>query len=94
VVRYDGEELNSAPFMLVDVPHAARHPGFPLDSLSVEPVSGAYFIDLPHHPDKPASQQETGITTPSRDGFAAFFRRVLPLLRSYGACPLEESGSR
>jgi sugar/nucleoside kinase (ribokinase family) len=94
VVRYDGEELNSAPFLLVDVPHAARHPGFPLDSLSVEPVTGAYFIDLPHHPDKPASQQETGVTTPSRDGFAAFFRRVLPLLRSYGACPLKERGAR
>ena len=84
VVRYDGDDLNSSPFHLVDTPHADRHPGFPLDSLSIEPHTGAFFIDLPQHPDKTRIHRDNSTDALSRDGFAAFFRRVLPLLRVYG----------
>lgn len=32
-------------FILVSQPHPMRHPGWPLDSLSKDPVTGAYWFD-------------------------------------------------
>lgn len=40
------ESVASERFYLVDVPHAGRTPGFPLDSLSVEIATGRYYMDL------------------------------------------------
>lgn len=41
----DEEALWGESFLLTDVPHSKRVPGFPLDSISIEPVSGKYFYD-------------------------------------------------
>lgn len=32
-------------FYLVDKPHSVRHPGWPLDSISIDPRSGLYFTE-------------------------------------------------
>lgn len=32
-------------FHMVDTPHENRHPGWPLDSLSIEPRTGKYFVE-------------------------------------------------
>ncbi|MDD4796719.1 MAG: non-canonical purine NTP pyrophosphatase [Eubacteriales bacterium] len=44
--RCDGS-IAGHEFLLCDTPHARREPGFPLDSLSRELHSCAYFYDLP-----------------------------------------------
>ena len=32
-------------FDMIDTPHERRHPGWPLDSLSIEPRTGKYFVE-------------------------------------------------
>ena len=85
VLRFDGDDLNSAPFLMVSQPHKRRHQGFPLDSLSVDIRTGAYYYDLPATP----SQGKGGVE-PLADlaliaGFAGLFSRMLPSLQSH--CP-------
>ncbi len=46
------DEIGSAPFYLVDVPHPAVEEGFPLDSLSVDIDSGKYYNDVPMRIDR------------------------------------------
>ena len=59
--------LKSKPFRIVDKPHPIRKEGFPLDSLSVDPETGAYFYDLAKDSlDKIAVE----------DGFLQFFKDV------------------
>lgn len=41
-----GDSVASEPFYLADQPHPRRTPGFPLDSLSVDILSGQYYFDL------------------------------------------------
>jgi inosine/xanthosine triphosphate pyrophosphatase family protein len=42
----DDETASAYSFYLVDKPHKKRTPGWPLDSLSVDEVSGMYYMDL------------------------------------------------
>ena len=46
IYKYDGEDLNSERFYLVEKPHEIFRDGFPLDSLSVEMKSMEYYYDL------------------------------------------------
>lgn len=65
--EYQGEEISSEEFIIVDVPHQRRQDGFPLNSLSVEVNSNKYYFDI--------EKKEKGdkIT----EGFRAFFKRCL-----------------
>lgn len=46
VYKYDGEDICSEKFYIVDKPHESYREGFPLDSLSVEIKSMKYYYDL------------------------------------------------
>lgn len=67
VISYEGEDLWSERFYVVEKPHVRYNEGFPLDSLSVEINSNQYYYDL-----------ETGIGEPDlqEDGFVKFFKRI------------------
>jgi len=40
------DAIASRAFVLADMPHERRTPGFPLDSLSIDLATGAYYFDL------------------------------------------------
>lgn len=46
VYKYDGEDLSSPRFGLIDKPHHKYRPGFPLDTISIHLESGQYYYDL------------------------------------------------
>lgn len=46
IYKYDGEDIWSEKFYIVDKPHKVYREGFPLDSLSVEIKSMKYYYDL------------------------------------------------
>lgn len=46
IYKYDGEDICSEKFYIVDKPHKKYREGFPLDSLSVEIKSMKYYYDL------------------------------------------------
>jgi XTP/dITP diphosphohydrolase len=46
IYKYDGEDINSEKFYIVNKPHEKYRDGFPLDSLSVEIASMKYYYDL------------------------------------------------
>lgn len=46
IYKYDGEDIWSEKFYIVDKPHKIYREGFPLDSLSVEIKSMKYYYDL------------------------------------------------
>lgn len=64
-------------FYMVDRPHPARHPGWPLDSLSIDRHTGRYFVQ----------ENARGALTPEEERIAReheqarqeFFKRVLGL---------------
>jgi len=60
-IRYEGPDIDSESFFLVDRPHAKRQEGFPLDSISVEIRSGLHYYDL-----SPASEKQTDSKVDSR----------------------------
>lgn len=44
------EHARDSAFAMVDVPHEKRHPGWPLDSISVRTDTGLYFVESPRGP--------------------------------------------
>lgn len=70
IFSYDGDDLAES-FVLVDRPHPKKTAGFPLDSISVDPVTGNYYLDCPEDKDKNSQTCEKG--------FRDFFRRSLGL---------------
>lgn len=69
------ENLWGEPFLLTDVPHTKKVPGFPLDGISIDIKTGNYFYDL-------ESNSQDQIV--SNNGFKGFFCRFLekyPFLR-------------
>lgn len=46
IYKYDGEDIYSEKFYIVNKPHPSSREGFPLDSLSVEMESMKYYYDL------------------------------------------------
>lgn len=73
VYRYDGEDLNSKKFYMVDRPHDVFRKGFPLDSLSVDMKSMKYYYDLQEGED-----DNLGVIS----GFRRFFIKVFNLSES------------
>ncbi len=68
------ESLDTESFLLVSTPHEKLVPGFPLDSLSVDIVSGKYYYDLEDHSvDQSAIEQ----------GFRDFFAKALNKPENY-----------
>lgn len=68
IFTYDGEDINSEKFFIVDKPHKIYKEGFPLDSLSVEINSMKYYYDLDDQKSK-----NLGVI----QGFRDFFIRCL-----------------
>lgn len=68
IIRYDGDDLNSEEFYIVNKPHSTVRDGFPLDSISVHIKSGNYYYDIDD--DK---QDNIGVIK----GFHNFFKRVI-----------------
>ncbi|MBO5056631.1 MAG: hypothetical protein J6C64_09825 [Lachnospiraceae bacterium] len=62
------ENLWGAAFLLTDIPHKKRIPGFPLDSISIDIATGKYYYDLENN-----SQDDVAAET----GFRQFFTSVL-----------------
>ena len=46
IFTYDGKDISSEIFYMVDKPHKKYREGFPLDSLSIEMKSMKYYYDL------------------------------------------------
>jgi len=72
IYRAMEESMASVPFMITSKPHKVRKKGFPLDSLSVDIMTGKYFYDL----------EEERISGAVRDAFLEFFRKVEGELKS------------
>lgn len=68
IYKYDGEDLNSEKFYIVEKPHEKYREGFPLDSLSVEIESMKYYYDL-----EESKSENLGVIY----GFRNFFIRSL-----------------
>ena len=64
--------LSTEPFLLVTKPHPKRVEGFPLDSLSKDPISGVYYYDLP---EKDVS------TSAIEEGYRKFFEEIIKKCR-------------
>lgn len=62
-------------FWMVDAPSDKRHPGWPLDSISVRRDSGAYFVD--DAGDRPSSERENVMRGEYRARLVAFLRGAL-----------------
>ena len=62
------ENLWGEPFLLTDVPHTKKVPGFPLDGISIDIKTGRYFYDLENN-----SQDEIV----SNSGFSLFLCHFL-----------------
>lgn len=67
IYEYQGNEISSDEFIIVDKPHPRRNQGFPLDSLSVEKNSKKYYLDM--------KREEKGDKI--GEGFRTFFKRCL-----------------
>jgi len=66
--HYSSMDMSIAtePFILVTKPHERKVPGFPLDSLSVDIATGAYYYDL----------EVKDVSTSVDDGVRRFFRKI------------------
>ncbi|OZV13709.1 hypothetical protein CIW83_01845 [Tissierella sp. P1] len=67
IYEYQGNEISSDEFIIVDKPHPRRNQGFPLESLSVEKNSKKYYLDM----DRKEKGDKIG------DGFRNFFKKCL-----------------
>ncbi|MBZ9623770.1 hypothetical protein G9F71_013030 [Clostridium sp. FP2] len=68
IYKYDGEDIYSEKFYIVDKPHKKYREGFPLDSLSVEMESMKYYYDL-----EGSKSENLGVIS----GFKNFFIKSL-----------------
>lgn len=64
----EDESLWGEAFLLTDIPHGKRIPGFPIDSISMEIESGSYYYDL-----KGDLQDKVA----ARDGFQKFIENIV-----------------
>lgn len=72
IYKYDGEDIYSEKFYIVNKPHPRSREGFPLDSLSVEMKSMKYYYDLDN-----IKSESLGII----HGFRNFFIRSIKTYR-------------
>ncbi len=66
------EELWGDSFLLTDVPHKKRVPGFPLDSISLDMDTGKYYYDM---------EGDSQDDIVSEEGFVRFFRDFMKKYR-------------
>ena len=66
IYEYDGIDISSEAFYIVDKPHHYFEEGFPLNSLSVEIETGKYYNDLTDYKAKGDMDR----------GFVNFFKRI------------------
>lgn len=74
IYKYDGKDIWSEKFYIVDKPHEKYREGFPLDSLSVEIKSMKYYYDLDDN-----NSENLGVI----NGFRDFFIKSLNDYKSY-----------
>lgn len=67
VFEYDGEDISSETFYIVDTPHEYFENGYPLNSLSIHIESGKYYNDLKDYKSKGNIDE----------GFRKFFNSIL-----------------
>lgn len=65
-------------FQLVDRPHPERHPGWPLDSISIRPRTGRYFVE---DRENAMTAVEEVLAKDFKDRLLAFYVRMLGLER-------------
>ena len=65
-------------FYLVDKPHPERHPGWPLDSISIRPRTGRYFVE---DRENFMTAVEEVLAKDFKDRLLAFYVRTLGLER-------------
>lgn len=70
VYEYDGDDIATRTFLLAATPHPERDPGYPLDSISLEQETGAYYMDMD---DNRFSVFDNGMAL----AFRRFFREAL-----------------
>jgi len=68
-------DLSGEDFLLCNKPHAHSQPGFPLDRLSLHPVTGKYYYDLDERGDDAADDLAKG------NGVTQFFSDALRTLQ-------------
>ena len=68
VYESDSPKLSGEAFLLTAIPHPKSQPGFPLDRISIQISSGAYYYDLPQN-----AQDEVALD----EGFQEFFRNCM-----------------
>jgi len=73
IYEHIGDDINSAPFIIADVPHPRRTTGFPLDSLSINIASGKYYMDM----EVDTTTGETHKSGATYSGFVTFFQKIL-----------------
>ena len=64
-------------FYMVDTPSPLRHPGWPLDSLSLRPEDGGYFVDK--RKDAPRKTEDNIMQGAYRERLRAFLKSALGL---------------
>lgn len=64
IYKYDGEDICSEKFYIVDKPHKRYREGFPLDTLSVDIKTMKYYYDL-----EDAKSESLGVISGFRDFF-------------------------
>ena len=71
--QYSSMDMSIAtePFLLTEKPHDKRVQGFPLDSLSIDIATGAYYYDL----------EIKDVSTSVDDGVRTFFTKIFKQLR-------------
>lgn len=52
------DDREEGAFFMVDAVHPKRHPGWPLDSISVDPVTNLYYVDPAAHAGSPAAESD------------------------------------
>lgn len=66
IVKYDGRDISSEDFYIVDKPHSFFEEGYPLNSLSVHIESGKYYNDMKDYKAKGSMDE----------GFVRFFKSL------------------
>ena len=74
----DGPVNDVYSFYMVDKPHPTRHPGWPLDSISIRPKTGLYFVE---HTEFHPSEEEEALVKDFQNRRKEFYAKSLGLKR-------------
>lgn len=75
----NNETTRASAFYMVDTPSPLRHPGWPLDSLSIRRHTGRYFVDKENAVPETDNVQENILLGEYRQRLSAFLRESLGL---------------